>query len=220
MLNFYGATALTGGGTGALDKLDGDDLSDKDGALVILATGIHLYILDDDSGAGENSPDIIAPDTNPGTKRWIRVDMNYFAGDIEMASIVPGTSLVISRTGGDVNLKVISTTDNANLIVETENNEYASFMWTGTGSAGQWSFTRVANTLDLRFYSWAGGIGEVMRLQYSTGFVGINTDDPKSFLHVAGLSIYADNAAAIVGGLTAGAFYRTGADPDPVCVVH
>lgn len=39
-------------------------------------------------------------------------------------------------------------------------------------------------------------------------------------LQVVGLPVYANNAAAIAGGLTAGTFYRTGADPDPVCVVH
>ncbi len=37
---------------------------------------------------------------------------------------------------------------------------------------------------------------------------------------VLGLNIYANNAAATGGGLTVGAFYRTGADPDQVCVVH
>jgi hypothetical protein len=52
------------------------------------------------------------------------------------------------------------------------------------------------------------------------GNVGIGTTNPKSALHVVGLPIYANNAAAIAGGLTAGAFYRTGADPDPVSVVH
>lgn len=52
------------------------------------------------------------------------------------------------------------------------------------------------------------------------GRVGIGTASPKSELHVVGLPVYANNAAAIAGGLTAGAFYRTGADPDPVCVVH
>jgi len=52
------------------------------------------------------------------------------------------------------------------------------------------------------------------------GNVGIGTTSPKSKLHVVGLPIYANNAAAIAGGLTAGAFYRTGDDPDPVCVVH
>ncbi len=52
------------------------------------------------------------------------------------------------------------------------------------------------------------------------GNVGIGTADPKSKLQVVGLPVYANNAAAIAGGLTAGAFYRTGGDPDPVCVVH
>lgn len=44
--------------------------------------------------------------------------------------------------------------------------------------------------------------------------------DGKSIIFVVGLPVYANNAAAIAGGLSAGAFYRTGADPDPVCVVH
>lgn len=34
------------------------------------------------------------------------------------------------------------------------------------------------------------------------------------------LPVYANNAAAIAGGLVAGEFYRTGGDPDTVCVVH
>jgi len=35
-----------------------------------------------------------------------------------------------------------------------------------------------------------------------------------------GLAVFANNAAAISGGLVAGQLYRTGADPDVVCVVH
>jgi hypothetical protein len=34
------------------------------------------------------------------------------------------------------------------------------------------------------------------------------------------LPIYADNAAALAGGLKAGDLYRNNADPDQVCVVH
>ena len=34
------------------------------------------------------------------------------------------------------------------------------------------------------------------------------------------LPIYANNAAALAGGLAVGDFYRTGANPDPICVVH
>lgn len=34
------------------------------------------------------------------------------------------------------------------------------------------------------------------------------------------LPVYANNAAAIAGGLVVGDFYRTGGNPDTVCVVH
>jgi hypothetical protein len=34
------------------------------------------------------------------------------------------------------------------------------------------------------------------------------------------LPIYASNALAVTGGLKQGDIYRTGADPDIVCVVH
>jgi hypothetical protein len=39
-------------------------------------------------------------------------------------------------------------------------------------------------------------------------------------VRVTGLTTYATNAAAIAGGLRAGDLYKTGADPDVVCVVH
>lgn len=32
--------------------------------------------------------------------------------------------------------------------------------------------------------------------------------------------VYANNAAAITGGLTVGAIYRNGANPDLLCIVH
>ncbi len=52
------------------------------------------------------------------------------------------------------------------------------------------------------------------------GNMGIGTASPTSPLQVLSIPVYANNAAAISGGLTAGAFYRTGANPDPICVVH
>lgn len=39
-------------------------------------------------------------------------------------------------------------------------------------------------------------------------------------LRIAGLPVHADNAAAVSGGLSAGTLYRTGGDPDLICVVH
>ena len=50
--------------------------------------------------------------------------------------------------------------------------------------------------------------------------VGIGKTTPNSTLAAVGLPAYATNAAAISGGLTAGDFYRTGGDPDVICVVH
>lgn len=67
----YGCTALTGGGTGALDALDGADLLDKDMAVCVVGGISYTYYLDDDSGASEVSPGVIAPNAHAGLKRWI-----------------------------------------------------------------------------------------------------------------------------------------------------
>ena len=71
MANIYGGIDLIGGGTGAIDKINGSVLNDKD-IFVTIKDGIfYSHWLDDDSGAGENSPLIISPDLNAGTKRWL-----------------------------------------------------------------------------------------------------------------------------------------------------
>jgi len=74
-IKFHGATALTGGGSDALDALDGDELSDGDAAFVVTSNYVYIYVVDADSAAAEDSPEIIAPDTNAGDKRWIRVSV-------------------------------------------------------------------------------------------------------------------------------------------------
>ena len=73
--NFYAATSLTGGGTGALDAIDGAGLSDLDIAVVVSTSYVFHYTLDADSGLAESSPNVIAPDTNAGDKRWILTDL-------------------------------------------------------------------------------------------------------------------------------------------------
>ncbi|NIV10169.1 MAG: hypothetical protein GWN62_02330 [Aliifodinibius sp.] len=82
MSDFYGATALTGGGTGALDAIDGNDVADGDGAIVIDATNdkVYFYTLNASSAAAESSPNIISPDSNAGDKRWILTDAYGYDG--------------------------------------------------------------------------------------------------------------------------------------------
>jgi hypothetical protein len=72
MANYvYPAIALTGGGTGALDAIDGAALADGDMAYVTVGGYTYTYILDADSAATESSPLIITPNANGGDKRWV-----------------------------------------------------------------------------------------------------------------------------------------------------
>jgi hypothetical protein len=75
-LVFMGKTGLTGGEATKLDSIDGATLTDNDAAFVNVSNVQYIYRLDADSGAAESSPNIIAPDTNPGTKRWILQGLN------------------------------------------------------------------------------------------------------------------------------------------------
>jgi len=71
----YRKTILTGGTSDALDGIDGSVLNDGDECRVYTSSNIlYFYRLDATSGATEDSPDIIAPDNNPGSKRWILQD--------------------------------------------------------------------------------------------------------------------------------------------------
>lgn len=67
----YGATALTGGTSGCLDAINGATLVNGDKAIVNTTTSTYFYNLNSTSAASESSPDIIAPDTNAGDKRWL-----------------------------------------------------------------------------------------------------------------------------------------------------
>jgi hypothetical protein len=59
------------------------------------------------------------------------------------------------------------------------------------------------------FYFRTGDVNSTKMMLNSTGSLGIGSTSPTSKLHVVGLPTYTDNTAALAGGLTAGAFYRT-----------
>ena len=86
------------------------------------------------------------------------------------------------------------------------------------------AWTPVATGTHMDFYTCPVGTIVAQRQMRLTdaGNLGIGTgaNPVTSKLQVVGLPVFANNAAALGGGLTAGAFYRTGADPDLICVVH
>ena len=95
----YVKYALTGGAANALDSIDGDNLNDLDEAHVYVGeTVVSHYSLDADSGAAESSPDIIAPDTNPGNKRWILQDVR--GKDATFDTITVNTKIIPDSSGG------------------------------------------------------------------------------------------------------------------------
>jgi hypothetical protein len=102
---FFGAICLTGGTAGCLDAIDGNRLSDMDGAQVITSTAAYFFTLDPDSGLAESSPDIIAPDDNAGNKRWILVSMTnskLISYDfVSLASDETWNGDVITATAGE-----------------------------------------------------------------------------------------------------------------------
>jgi len=93
--SFYGASLLTGGGTGALDDINHNNLSDGDGAVVIDAVNdkAYFYTYNSSSSTAESVPDVINPDSNSGNGRWILTSVYSNALDANSATIA---SAVIS----------------------------------------------------------------------------------------------------------------------------
>lgn len=100
MANYvYPAISLIGGTTGALDKIDGTALLDKDGAVVVVqGDGVYFYALDADSAASESSPDIISPDTNAGDKRWILTSRTFISNYENL--FIPANAMTPTATNG------------------------------------------------------------------------------------------------------------------------
>jgi hypothetical protein len=106
----YHFTALTGGAAGAIDSIDGESLLDKDRAFTIIGDVLYVHELDDDSGLAENSPGIIAPDTNAGDKRWILLGTRYIDAGLTFADLGTGFRL----SGGTIS-KSLTVEENVTL---------------------------------------------------------------------------------------------------------
>lgn len=88
---------------------------------------------------------------------------------------------------------------------------FASIRRSGFVSYATENYTSTAQGTNLTFVTTANGTTTPTEKLFITGDgkIGIGTGTPTSMLQVVGLPVYADNAAATAGGLTAGAFYRT-----------
>lgn len=104
--NFYPCRALTGpGNTGALDEINGADLSDMDTAAVVVPRGnAYFYALDADSGLAESAPDVISPNSSAGLKRWILTGVDINSGTIDGANITIGAGKTLDVSAGTLTL--------------------------------------------------------------------------------------------------------------------
>jgi hypothetical protein len=118
-------------------------------------------------------------------------------------------NLIVDGSGSFGSYAVIGTGVSGGYYQDSANGAYRAII--GTGSASGYYFQTNGGNATTMFVGLGGTYN---------GNVGIGTASPHSKLAVVGLPVYASNAAAIAGGLAAGDFYRTGADPDPVCCVH
>jgi len=148
-------------------------------------------------GAGKSSVEMGYVNNNRG---WIQGWTASGAG-----------TLTLNELGGNVGIG--TTSPASQLHVNTSGNE-ATIRLTA-----QTSWPLIFNQSSGSLFTISNGGAQRLAID-GNGNVGIGTTSPTSKLQVVGLPVYANNAAAVAGGLTAGAFYRTGADPDPVCVVH
>jgi hypothetical protein len=119
----YTKTALTAGTSTSLDGIDGAGLAGGDMAIVTLSGSIYFYVLDASNSGSESSPDLITPNSNPGTKRWV-LQAVYGAGgsgdvtgvgDCTSGACLDGTSdggTSISLYGGALTKKTTITAKN------------------------------------------------------------------------------------------------------------
>ncbi|EGJ51729.1 discoidin domain-containing protein [Desulfocurvibacter africanus] len=101
MAKHYAATSLTGGGSGALDKINGALLSDGDTARVTIKdTGrTWFFHLDAQSGLAESPPEVIAPDSGAEAKRWILSRLAVDASTLGTAAVNDMASSEEGRAG-------------------------------------------------------------------------------------------------------------------------
>lgn len=108
---------------------------------------------------------------------------------------------------------------NTPFVIDSTGGTHVLYQITSSGvSKGYIGFVNL-NATGLGFFNASGSTANMMMTDGGHLLIG-STLDLGSKLNVVGLSVFANNAAATGGGLSAGAFYRSGGDPDVISVVH
>ena len=146
-----------------------------------------------------------------GTRMTIAKDGNVGIGTTTPSALLELSKSTNAGVGAELRLSNPHNSDNVNQIwFGHKNSGYAVSKIQSVGVLG-------GNNTQLKFQTEGASTIATRMTITQDGEVGIGTSSPTATLQVVGLVEYADNAAALLAGLTAGAFYRTG---DLLKVVH
>ena len=207
----------------------------KDGDLTIIGTGkvgigtniplVPLQVLDSTQTTGQSIIGVFGDITIDGTYLGISTSQKSGGHSLIQSIKKSGTELgdlILNRDGGKVGIGTDAPQSILDLKLSGAEPKFIKFdsipanipfkkvsalQYTYYGETANIGMVR-GGTTDISSISIDFNEIEVVRFQ-KDGKVGIGTDTPTSKLHVVGIPVYVDNAAAIAGGLTAGAFYRT-----------
>jgi hypothetical protein len=153
--------------------------------------------------------------SNAGT---ISTNASIYAGSVISAVSVSSVKPGAGGTSSYMSIHNSPDTNNSAFII-IQNGQFG-----GPGNVSLVAYTTgtpVTPITRLQFGDYAGTMTGIDFLFAGAARASVTSD---GVLHAAGvnatLAVYANNAAAVAGGLAAGRFYRNGADPDVVCVVH
>ena len=149
--------------------------------------------------------------TNNGAQSWNLVSAQN-NGQFRIYDKTRNLDRLVIDTAGKVGIGTATPSQTLSVqgVLSISNNLGSEWWIDRETASGALTFTEATKGEYMRLTEWPSG----------DGYLGIGTTNPTSKLHVVGLRVFANNAAALAGNLTAGAFYRTGGDPDHVCVVH
>jgi hypothetical protein len=117
-----------------------------------------------------------------------------------------------ASTSGDTNFGALSLGNN-----QTGTNATVGIIpfWNMATGGGEKRIAQIGAATD-----GAVNSGKINFTTWNAGTSTVRFSITKSNVLIPGLPVYANNAAAVAGGLAVGTLYRSGGDPDTICVVH